>query len=560
MESTSNTCMNARKYQQRQDMLNAMNSFRKLQTFCDVVLVVKDRRLSAHKVVLAASSPVFKTSFTSELTRNKATEEFEVKIKDFDPNTVEEMLNFVYTGEVGITEENAAELLEVADYFDIQSLKELCAEFLIINLKPSNCLGLQIFAERYRHELLHEAATDFICNNLISIWQTEEYLSLDFAYVNDLFSGERLAIKTQKGEEDVFEGIKAWVKHEPEKRELYFEELFRQVHLSALSLNFIQDVIERDELVSRSHECHSLVTAVLSVPDEKRDEPRGVTESIVLLSKNGCVSCYIPATKAWFDLARLPSYNEMRAVTVCEGCVYAVGWEDDRMTIEKFDPRKNLWLELLSEYSTRPMAAVSVEDSVFILKENDVSCFKPADRSCQDLAPMDSVRRGLCAVALNGVVYAIGGHDGLRNLGLKSVEKYDPVSDQWDYIAPMDEQRSFASATIMGNKILVVGGTGDRFLPLSNCELYDPSTDVWSLLPAELNVPRSNAAVGKAKKKIFVFGGTYTNGIVECYDKDKEAWGEIGRIPTTMNVSHACVTWLPKTLFKSLKGVRLLCD
>ena len=560
MESTSNACMNVRKYRQRQDMLNAMNSFRKLQTFCDVVLVVEDRRLSAHKVVLAASSLVFKASFTSELTPENTTQEFEVNVRDFDPNTVEELLNFVYTGEVGITEENAAELLQVADYYDIPSLKELCAEFLIINLKPSNCLWVQMFAERYRHELLHEAATEFICNNLISIWQTEEYLSLDFAYVNDLFSGERLAIKTQKGEEDVFEGIKAWVKHEPEKRELYFEKLFRHVHLSALSLNFIQEVIERDELVSRSHECQSLVTAVLSVPDEERDEPRGVTESIVLLSKNGCVSCYIPATKAWFDLARLPSYNEMRAVTVCEGCVYAVGWEDDRMTIEKFDPRKNRWLELLSEDCTRPMAAVSVEDSVFILMENGVSCFKPADSSWQGLALMDSVRRGLCAVALNGVIYAIGGHDGLRNLVLNTVEKYDPVSSQWEYVSPMDEQRSFASATVMGNKILVVGGTGDCFLPLSNCELYDPSTDVWSLLPAELNVPRSNAAVGKAKNKIFVFGGTYTNGIVECYDKNKEAWGEIGRIPTTMNVSHTCVTWLPKALFKSLKGDRLLCD
>ena len=550
MESTSNACMNARKHQQRQDMLNAMNSFRKLQTFCDVVLVVKDRRFSAHKVVLAASSPVFKALFTSELTREKANEDFEVNVPDFDPNTVEELLNFVYTGEVGITEKNAEELLKVADYYDISNLKELCAEILFINLKPSNCLGIQEVAELYCYEQLHEAATDFICNNLTSIWQTEEYLSLDFDYVNDLFSGERLAIKTQKGAKDVFEGIKAWVKHEPEKRKLCFEKLFRHVHFSVLSLNFIQEVIDPDELVSCSHECQNLVRAVLSA--------RGVTESIVLLSKNGCVSCYIPPTKAWFDLARVPSYNQMRAVTVCEGCVYAVGWEDDRMTIEKFDPRKNQWLELLSEVSTRPVAAVSVKDSVFILKENCVSCFKPADSSWQDLAPMDSVRRGLCAAALNGVIYAIGGHDELRNL--ETVEKYDPTSNQWKYVAPTNEQRSFASATVMGNRILVVGGTGDCFLPLSNCELYDPSTDAWSLLPAELNVPRSNAAVGKAKSKIFVFGGTYTNGIVECYDKDKETWGEIGRIPTTMNASHACVTWFPKALFKSLKGDRLLCD
>ena len=560
MASVTDTCINRRKSQQRQSMLHTMNSFRKSQVFCDVVLVVENRRLSAHKVVLAASSPVFKASFTSDLTSEKASDKLEVNLPEFDPDSIEELLNFVYTGEIGITEQNAEELLVLADYFDIPNLKELCAEFLIISLKPSNCLSIQIFAERYRHELLLEAATDFICNNLPVIWETEEFLSLDFFDVKELFSSERIAIKTQKGEEDVFEGIKAWVKHDPENREQHFDELFSHVRLSAMSLNFILEVVDRDEFVSRSHDCQSLVTAQLSVPDEERDEPRGVTESILLLSKNGCASCYIPATETWFDLTRLPSFNEVRAVTVCEGFVCAIGWEDDRITIEKFDPRKNQWTEVLSDVSTRPMAAVSVEDSIFVLKENGMSCFNLANSSWEDVAAMDSVRRGLCAVALNGAVYAIGGHDGLRNLGLSSVEKYDPGSNQWAYVASMDEQRCFASATVMGNKILVVGGTGEGFLPLSNCELYDPITDVWTLLPAELNVPRSNAAIGKAKKKIFVFGGTYSNGIVECYDKEKEKWAEVGRIPYTMSFIHACVTWLPKALFKSLKADRLLCE
>ena len=83
---------------------------------------------------------------------------------------------------------------------------------------------------------------------------------------------------------------------------------------------------------------------------------------------------------------------------------------------------------------------------------------------------------------------------------------------------------------------------------------------MWSLLRAELCVPRSNAAIGKAKNKIFVFGGIYSNGIVECYDKDKEEWTEVGKIPSTMSFNHACVTWLPKTLFKQLKGVKLQHD
>ena len=553
-------CMNRRKHQQQQDMLRTMNSFRKSQTFCDVILVVENRKLPAHRVVLAASSSFFKASFTSELTQEKSSDELEVNLSDFHPDSIEELLNFVYTGECGVSEKNAEELLVIADYFDIPSLKETCAEFLMISLKPSNCLWIQIFAERYNHELLNEAATEYICNHLSSIWKTNEFLCLDFIELEELICGKRLVIKTQKGEEEVFEGIRAWITHDMENREHFFEDLFRHVRLSAMSTQFISEFIERDELVTRSHDAQSLATAALRVPDEERDEPRGVTESVVLLSKNGCTSCFTPATGMWYDLARLPSFNEARAITICEGHLFAIGWEDDRLTIEKFDLQKNMWSEVLSRSTNLPMAAVSVEDSIFLLKENGVTRFKPRDHSWEDMASMDSLRRGLCAVSLGGLVYAIGGHDGLRQLGLNSVERYDPQNDQWEYVSSMDERRAFASATVMDNKIFVVGGTGDNFLPLQNCELYDPVTDTWSLLSAELCVPRSQAAIGKAKRKIFVFGGTYSNGIVEYFDRDNEEWIEIGKMPSTLSYNHACVTWLPKALFKQLKGSKLLCD
>ncbi|XP_068704987.1 kelch-like protein diablo [Montipora foliosa] len=555
--------MSVNKWQHQQclQVLRTLNSLRKSQTFCDVVLVVEDRRFSAHKVVLAASSPVFKASFTSELTQEKAVDGFEeVPVPDFDPCTVEELLNFVYTGEAGLTEQNALELLVAADYYDISNLKELCAEFLSIYLSPSNCLWIQTIAERYRHKTLHEAATDFICDNLSSIWETEEYLKMNFAEVKELFlSDERLAIKTQKGEEEVFNGLTAWVEYDRVKREIYFEELFRNIRLNSMSFDFLLKSINGDEFVSRNQECQATVTAALNLSDDERDEPRGVTESIVLLSRNGQAACYIPKSGTWFDLTRLRSYDVARAVTVCEGRVFAIGWEDERITIEKFDPRQNHWREVQNEFSSKPMAAVSLKDKIFILKEKDMTSFKPEDGSHEDLAHMNSIRRGLCAVALEGFIYTIGGYDGLQNLGLNSVEKYDPASDQWTSVAPMNELRCFASATVMGNKILVVGGTGDYCFPLSNCELYDPITNIWTLLPTELNVPRSEAAIAKAKKKVFVFGGTFSRGIVECYDEAREEWEEIGRNPSTSDFIHACVTWLPKTLVASIKGGRLFC-
>ena len=550
MEPEKNQRLSTWFSKQRQTILHTMNSFRKTRAFCDIVLLVEDRRLAAHTVVLAASSPYFKTRFTSDLTHERERNELEVKLPEFDPSLdrIEELLNFVYTGEIEMTDRNVGEMLALADFYDIANLKEFCAEFLLRRLKPSNCLSTQMLADRYHHEPLFQTATDFISSHLNSIWHEEEFKSLDIAEVKKLFSSERLTIKHKKERKKLFEGVKAWVKHDLKNRESYVAELLQCVRLSAMSNEFLLDLINHDELVTRSCDCQSLIAAVL-----------GVTESIVLVSENGCASSYIPATEAWIDLARLPSYNKVRAVTTCKGFVYAIGWKDDRFTIEKFDPENNLWSQILWDRRNRPMSTVSIGDSIYVLQEQIVSRFNAVDHSWEDVAGMTSVRRGLCAVALNGHVYAIGGHEGLEPLGLSSVEKYDPAREQWEAVASMNHHRCYASATVVGGKIVVVGGKGD-FLSLSTSELYDPVTNMWSLLPGKLKVSRSNAAVGKAKKTIFVFGGIFTDGIVEYYDIDKEEWEKIGRIPSTENFNLACATWLPERLFKLLKSNTLLCD
>lgn len=48
------------------------------------------------------------------------------------------------------------------------------------------------------------------------------------------------------------------------------------------------------------------------------------------------------------------------------------------------------------------MATVSIGDSIYVLQEQIVSRFNAVDHSWEDVAGMTSVRRGLCAVALNG--------------------------------------------------------------------------------------------------------------------------------------------------------------
>ena len=52
------------------------------------------------------------------------------------------------------------------------------------------------------------------------------------------------------------------------------------------------------------------------------------------------------------------------------------------------------------------------------------------------MASMNETRSRVALVANMGHLYAIGGYDGMKNLS--SVERYDPVTNEWAQVAPME--------------------------------------------------------------------------------------------------------------------------
>lgn len=50
--------------------MGVMNTMRKQKTLCDVILMVQDRKIPAHRVVLASASHFFNLMFTSKCFQN----------------------------------------------------------------------------------------------------------------------------------------------------------------------------------------------------------------------------------------------------------------------------------------------------------------------------------------------------------------------------------------------------------------------------------------------------------------------------------------------------------
>lgn len=84
------------------------------------------------------------------LERNKEV----VELHDIDAPSLKQLIDFAYSGEIEITEENVQVLLPASSLLQIQSVREACCKFLLRQLHPSNVLGIRSFAGKMRDSLI----------------------------------------------------------------------------------------------------------------------------------------------------------------------------------------------------------------------------------------------------------------------------------------------------------------------------------------------------------------------------------------------------------------------
>ncbi|XP_039529326.1 kelch domain-containing protein 7A [Pimephales promelas] len=99
-----------------------------------------------------------------------------------------------------------------------------------------------------------------------------------------------------------------------------------------------------------------------------------------------------------------------------------------------------------------------------------VYCYNPVTSIWSEICPMNEARPHCKLVSLQGHLYAIGGEC------LSTVERYDPRTNQWTFVAPLPNE-TFAvahRATACNDELFVAGGTL-RYTLLR----YNPKTNTW---------------------------------------------------------------------------------
>ena len=136
-----------------ESLSEALDEQRMRGDFCDIRFTVHGETLKAHRAVLSARSPYFNTMFTSNF---QETDQGDIDMTHVfsAPQHFQEILRYMYRGSISISGETFEEILNGASHFLMEKLRQICAQFMLTNLGPSNCLRLWAIADRYNLDKL----------------------------------------------------------------------------------------------------------------------------------------------------------------------------------------------------------------------------------------------------------------------------------------------------------------------------------------------------------------------------------------------------------------------
>ena len=551
----------------KDELLHKLNELRETNILCDTTIRAQGQDFHGHKCVLSAASPYFRAKFTSRLQGNESNL---VELQEAKSATISDVLKFIYTGEASIDSSNAQDLLMIADYLIIPSLKSKASNFLESSLNASNCLALESLASQYNCKSLKQAAVAFKFENFVAVAKSKDFKTLDAENIKELICKDEINVSD---EEEIYQAVIAWLKHDLPSRECLLPELLKCIRLFSMSKYSLRNILD-DELVSKNLTCTRVVINALDFfffPGRFQNmslKPRLSLEKyehVVVLTGGFCESghtkntqCFVPSTLSWVSLSMMPHPNSHHGAALCGGLLYIMGGANSAPMC-CFNPKQNKWSFLGTTLKLKGCSVTCFHDELYVIGGEGSWCniqiYNPVHDTWRQGSSMETCRAGHSAVVLGKCIYAIAGHDG--TVCQNSVECYNPLTDHWTKISSISKARRFAATATVCDKIVVVGGFGDMTNKTiePSCEMFEQRTYEWSLVSSPLR-PRAAHSIVSIDDKVYLFGGEDEKlyvAAVECFDVKNNEWKRVGSIPSTMQGSYfgAALLKLPKELLQN---------
>ncbi len=259
-----------------------------------------------------------------------------------------------------------------------------------------------------------------------------------------------------------------------------------------------------------------------------------------------CRSPTKPIPGSWTTGASMPTGRYATVSGVINGNIYVACGSESLKTVEIYNPQNDSWAIGPSIPTRRAIpsggaingqlyvAGADYVAGVGFTGRNRLEALNAVTTTWRSLSPLLVGVSGSTAAVANGCLYVFGGF-GLTENSYKAVQKYDPLSDSWQMLAPIPINfRYWFNAESVGQNIYLLGGTYIGIL------IYHTDTNTWSqLTPPTPPEKKMGACTAVLNGKIYLIGGQildgeelYVTNTVDVYDPATNNWSTYPPMPT----------------------------
>ncbi|KAK0605140.1 hypothetical protein LWI29_023135 [Acer saccharum] len=237
-------------------------------------------------------------------------------------------------------------------------------------------------------------------------------------------------------------------------------------------------------------------------------------------------------------------YGLRKQLGVVEHWVFLVcdprGWE-------AFDLGRNKWITLPKipcdecfNHADKESLAVGSELLVFGRELFDFAIWKYSVRSGWIKCDGMNHPRCLFGSGSRGSIAIVAGGSDKNGQVLKSAELYDSTSGRWEMLPNMSSPRRLCSGFFMDGKFYVIGGMSNPNVSLTCGEEFDLTTRKWRKIEGmypNVNLPaQAPPLVAVVDNQLYAV--EYLTNMVKKYDKVKNTWDVLGRLPVPADSSN----------------------
>ncbi|KAM7391665.1 hypothetical protein PAMP_022336 [Pampus punctatissimus] len=496
-------------------LLDGLQALRQSGILFDVVLLVDDRRIQTHRILLAASCDYFRGMFAGGL---REIQQKEISIHGVSYKAMKKIIDYIYTSEIELDLDSVQEVLIAATLVQIENVIGFCCDFLFSWLDESNILEVHQLADLYSLQQLNAGVHSYILKNIQTLSQADVYRQLPQDEVFRALCSDELQVNS---ENEVYE---AALHYHFSPEQVATDQVYLQDNLKMLEA--VRFCLIEKQVLHRLHgrlsQCplKDAVSAALRYHEQEiwqpvlqspLTQPRSTTHCILgfggifasATNNEHLFQVFHPSWGEWRALAAAPAPRmSNQGIAVLNNFVYLIGGDKNisgshaETCCWRYDPRHNSWTII---------------------------------------QPLQQQHADHCVCVVGSHIYAIGGRDYSNELD--SVERYDPHTNMWEFVSPLKrEVYAHAGAVVDGKIYITCGRRGMLYLRETYC--FDPAANHWTAC-AEGPVERAWHGMAAVNGRIYVIGGSndehrYRRDVlkVACFDPTANSWSLLSPLPS----------------------------